>query len=102
MICQMVIDVCGELSARNGLRFDDYTEAVRNLEALAGFPGDVVAVLSRLPGFRTVIVDEYVTIDNARVLRALHEMEPIEAFVRLAAAREHDPDRRTRGLVLRR
>jgi hypothetical protein len=30
-ICQLVIDLAGELSARRGLRFEDYTQAIRNL-----------------------------------------------------------------------
>lgn len=30
-VCQLVIDVAGERSARRGERFQDYTEAVRNL-----------------------------------------------------------------------
>ena len=30
-VCQLVIDICGELSAKRGERFEDYTEAVRNL-----------------------------------------------------------------------
>jgi uncharacterized protein YutE (UPF0331/DUF86 family) len=36
MVCQHVIDIAGELSARNGLRFDDYTDAVRNMRTLGG------------------------------------------------------------------
>jgi uncharacterized protein YutE (UPF0331/DUF86 family) len=90
MICQLIIDICGELSAENGLRFADYTEAVQNLRRLGGFPEDVVAALSRLPGFRKVIVHEYVAIDDARVLRALREMDAIDTFVRLVARRESD------------
>ena len=31
MVAQLVIDIAGELSARRGDRFEDYTEAVRNL-----------------------------------------------------------------------
>jgi len=30
-VCQLVIDVAGDLSARRGDRFEDYTQAVRNL-----------------------------------------------------------------------
>jgi hypothetical protein len=29
MVAQLVIDIAGELSARRGERFEDYTEAVR-------------------------------------------------------------------------
>ena len=31
MVAQLVIDVAGELSARRGDRFEDYTEAVKKL-----------------------------------------------------------------------
>ena len=30
-VCQVVIDIAGEISARRGDRFEDYTQAVRNL-----------------------------------------------------------------------
>ena len=30
-VCQLVIDVAGDISARRGDRFEDYTQAVRNL-----------------------------------------------------------------------
>ncbi|HEX4841038.1 MAG TPA: DUF86 domain-containing protein [bacterium] len=90
MICQMVIDICGELSARAGLAFGDYTEAVTNLRKLGGFPEEVVQPLSRLPGFRNVIVHEYVTMNYERVVEALRETEPIKAFVRLVAQREQE------------
>ncbi len=32
-ICQSVIHIAGELSARKGRTFADYTESIRNLEA---------------------------------------------------------------------
>jgi uncharacterized protein YutE (UPF0331/DUF86 family) len=49
MTCQPVIDIAGELSARRGLRFADYTEAVRNLGAAAGLDDDLVRRLEPLP-----------------------------------------------------
>jgi uncharacterized protein YutE (UPF0331/DUF86 family) len=36
MLCRMVIDACGELSVRAGLRFADYTKAVTNLRTIGG------------------------------------------------------------------
>ena len=80
-ICQIVIDVSGELSARRGLRFEDYTEAVRNLGTLDEFSDDLVRELSLLPGFRNVLVHEYVTLDLDRAVDALDRLEPIEAFI---------------------
>ena len=82
-ICQTVIDVSGELSARNGLRFEDYTEAVRNLALLDEFPGDLVRELSVLPGFRNVLIHEYVTLDLDRAIEALDRLEPIESFIEI-------------------
>lgn len=35
MVTQLVIDIAGELGAARGLRFHDYTEAVRNLAAFS-------------------------------------------------------------------
>ena len=82
-ICQTVIDVSGELSARNGLRFEDYTEAVRNLALLDEFPGDLARELSVLPGFRNVLIHEYVTLDLDRAIEALDRLDPIESFIEI-------------------
>ena len=87
-ICQIVIDVSGELSARKGLRFVDYTEAVRNLAALDEFPEDLVRELSVLPGFRNVLIHEYVTLDLDRAVEALDRLEPIDSFVEIVRRME--------------
>jgi predicted nucleotidyltransferase len=54
-VCQLVIDLAGELSARQGMRFEDYTEAVRNLGAFPEFSPELVRSLERLPGLRNVL-----------------------------------------------
>jgi len=82
-ICQIVIDVSGELSARRGLPFEDYTEAVRNLAAFDEFSEDLVRELSMLPGFRNVLVHEYVTLDLDRAVEALDRLEPVESFMEI-------------------
>ena len=82
-ICQIVFDVSGELSARKGLRFEDYTQAVRNLGALDEFSDDLVRELSLLPGFRNVLVHEYVTLDLDRAVEALDRLEPVESFIEI-------------------
>jgi uncharacterized protein YutE (UPF0331/DUF86 family) len=82
-ICQLVIDISGELSARRGDRFEDYTQAVRNLSRDQRFPLDLVRELERLPGFRNVVVHDYVGLDMDRVLDALDHLEPIERFGRI-------------------
>jgi len=79
-VCQLVIDISGELCARRGERFEDYTEAVRCLAGDARFPADLVEHLAKLPGFRNVLVHEYVALDMDRVVEALDDLEPIERF----------------------
>jgi uncharacterized protein YutE (UPF0331/DUF86 family) len=88
MVAQLVIDIAGELSARRGDRFEDYTEAVRNLARDPRFPPQLVEELERVPGFRNVIIHEYVALDLGRVVDALSRLEPIEDFVRIVAAIE--------------
>jgi uncharacterized protein YutE (UPF0331/DUF86 family) len=82
-VCQLVIDVAGDLSARRGDRFEDYTEAVRNLARDPRFPVEVVRELERLPGFRNVLVHEYVALDLDRAIEALDRLEPVERFLEI-------------------
>ena len=97
-IAQLVIDVAGELSARRGDRFEDYTEAVRNLARDSRFPVAIVTELERLPGFRNVVIHEYVALDLERVVEALDRLEPVEAFCEIVrrlesetSEEEHNP-----------
>jgi uncharacterized protein YutE (UPF0331/DUF86 family) len=83
MVCQLVIDVAGELSARRGDAFQDYTQAIRNLARDPRFPTELVQTLERLPGFRNVVVHEYIALDMERVVEALDELEPIERFLQI-------------------
>lgn len=86
MVAQLVIDIAGEIGAREKLRFDDYTAAVRNLARVEEFPGPLVDDLARLPGFRNVLLHEYVELDYEVAVRALRELEPVEAFVEAVRA----------------
>jgi uncharacterized protein YutE (UPF0331/DUF86 family) len=83
MMAQLVVDLAGELSARRGGRFEDYVEAVRNLTKDARFPKDLVSELERLPGLRNVVIHDYVTLDLELVIRAVHNLEPVERFVEI-------------------
>jgi uncharacterized protein YutE (UPF0331/DUF86 family) len=85
-VCQLVIDIAGDLSARRGERFEDYTQAVRNLERDPRFPAEVVRELARLTGFRNVLVHEYVALDLDRVVEALDKLDPVERFLEIAQA----------------
>ena len=91
-VAQLVIDISGELGARQGLRFEDYTQAVRNLASLESFPPDLVERLARLPGFRNVLLHDYVELDYAIATAALNDLEPVEQFVRIVASMERDAD----------
>jgi uncharacterized protein YutE (UPF0331/DUF86 family) len=79
-ICQLVIDIAGELSSARGESFGDYTEAIRSLAGDQRFSDELVRKLERLPGFRNVLVHEYVALDLDRVIEALDELEPVEEF----------------------
>ncbi len=80
-VCQLVIDIAGELSARRGDRFEDYTEAVRNLAKDDRFPDALVDQLVRLPGFRNILVHEYVALDFERVVDAVRDLSAAEQFL---------------------
>jgi uncharacterized protein YutE (UPF0331/DUF86 family) len=87
-ICQLVIDIAGELAARRGDRFEDYTEAVRTLAADPRLPETLVSRLTRLPGFRNIIVHEYVALDLERVVEALDDLDAVREFARIVAGIE--------------
>ena len=92
-VCKLVIDIAGELSARRGERFEDYTQAVRNLATDARFSADLVRELERLPGFRNVLIHEYVALDMDRVVEALERLDPIDQFVVIVARIESEERR---------
>lgn len=85
MIAQLVIDMAGELAARRGDRFEDYTEAVRTLARDPRFPPDLIRALEPLPGFRNVVIHEYVAIDPMRVIDAARRLDPVERFIEIVA-----------------
>jgi len=80
-VCQAVIDIASELSARRGLRFQTYNDAVQNLTSFPEFPSNIARGLEGLPGFRNIIVHEYATLDYARIIEVLDHLEPVEQFV---------------------
>lgn len=87
-VCQLVIDIAGELAARRGDRFEDYTEAVRLLARDPRFPPDLVEQLEPLPGFRNVVIHEYVALDLQRVVEALDRLDPVERFAEIVRSIE--------------
>jgi uncharacterized protein YutE (UPF0331/DUF86 family) len=87
-VCQLVIDIAGDLSARRGDRFEDYTHAIRNLSRDAAFSPELVRALEPLPGFRNVLLREYVTLDLDRAVEALDRLEPVAEFLEIVRRRE--------------
>jgi uncharacterized protein YutE (UPF0331/DUF86 family) len=88
MVSQLVIDIAGELAARRGDRFEDYTEAIRVLSRDTRFASDLVRQLEPLAGFRNVVIHEYVALDLDRVIEALGRLEPIERFIEIVGEME--------------
>ena len=61
---------------------------MRSLSAYEEFSPELVARLARLPGFRNVLIHEYVALDCEQVVQAIRDLEPVAEFVRRAAALE--------------
>lgn len=85
-VAQGVIDIAAELSARRGLRYADYTEAVDNLAAM-GYPPELVRSLRRLPSFRNIVLHEYVHLELARALEALTQLALVRELLQLVSRR---------------
>jgi uncharacterized protein YutE (UPF0331/DUF86 family) len=85
MVAQLVIDIAGELAARRGDRFEDYAGAIRALSGDERFPPDLVGALEPLPGFRNIVVHEYVALDLNRVVDALNQLGPVDRFCQIVA-----------------
>lgn len=83
MIAQLVIDIAGELASRRGDRFEDYTDAIRSLARDARFSEELVKSLEPVPGFRNIVIHEYVALDLDRVIAATRSLEPIERFIEI-------------------
>ena len=88
MTAQLVIDIAGEMAARRGDRFEDYREAIRSLGRDQRFPPELIATLELLPGFRNVVVHEYITLNLERAVEALQRLDPIERFIEIVSAIE--------------
>jgi uncharacterized protein YutE (UPF0331/DUF86 family) len=92
VVCQAVVDIASELSARRYLRYQDYTQAVQNMAAIPEVPQAVALVLAKLPGFRNVLVHEYLALDYSRVIEALDNLDPVEEFARIVARIETEAE----------
>jgi uncharacterized protein YutE (UPF0331/DUF86 family) len=63
-------------------------EAIRALSQVGGFPDALVEQLLPLPGFRNIVVHEYVELDYDRVIAALDALAPIDQFIAAVAKLE--------------
>ena len=63
---------------------------MRNLARDPRFPPELVGSLERIPGFRNVIVHEYIELDLDRVVSALDDLRPIEQLLAIAAQIQDD------------
>ena len=59
--------------------------AVRSLARDPRFPADLVQELERLPGFRHILVHEYVALDMRRVVEVMNRLEPVKRFLTIVA-----------------
>ena len=66
------------------------TDAVRSLARDSRFPSALVEQLEPIPGFRNVVVHEYVGLDMERVVEALNNLEPLERFAEIVRQIELD------------
>ncbi len=85
VVCQRVIDIAGELSARRGLRFEDYSEAVRNLAIYEDFPDALIRRLEPLPALRNSLVHGTPPVDSERLFDFLGKLDGAERFVQSVA-----------------
>lgn len=88
VVCQSVLDISGELAGRRGIRFQDFTGAVRTLAHIEGFSPALVDSLALLAGFRDILVHEYIEIDYARVIAAVERLEPVDEFIAIVGRLE--------------
>jgi uncharacterized protein YutE (UPF0331/DUF86 family) len=84
-ICQLVIDIAGDLSAQRGERFEKYADAIRNLVRDSRFDAELVNELVKLAGFRNVVVHEYISVDYRLVMEALDNLKPVQRFLEIVA-----------------
>lgn len=80
-LCQLLIDLAGELAARDGLRFETYAEVLAALGGRRDFPPGLADELVPLASFRKVLLHEYVVVDLQRAIDALADLKRIERFV---------------------
>lgn len=80
-VCQLVIDIAGDLSARRGERFEDYTEAVRSLGGTRVSPPRWCAGSNPSRDFATSSSTSTSPSTWLAVVDALDRLGPVEHFL---------------------
>ena len=65
-----------------------HLDHLRDLASIPGFPPGLAAELERLPGFRDLLIHEYVSLDLQRAVEALDRLAPVEQFAELVRRME--------------
>ncbi len=81
-ICQLVIDIAGDLGARRGDHFKTTRKRCATSFAIRA-SGPNWSELERLPGFRNMLVHEYVALDLDRTVEAMDRLAPVTEFVEM-------------------
>jgi uncharacterized protein YutE (UPF0331/DUF86 family) len=85
VVCQRTIDLAAELSSRRRLRFEDYSEAIRNLAIYEEFPDALIRQVEPLADLRNALIHGNGPVEPARVIDALGRMDAVERFVQAVA-----------------
>ena len=80
LVCQRVIDIAGELSTRRRLRFEDYSEAIRNLAIYEELSDSLIRRLEPLPDLRNALVHGNGLVEPAHLMSALDHLDEVERF----------------------
>lgn len=81
LVSQRVIDIAGELSSRRRLRFEDFSEAIRNLAIYEELTDAMIRKLEHLPELRNALIYGNGSADPGHVIEALHHLDGVERFV---------------------
>lgn len=80
---QIVIDIATHiLATSSNVTPQDYADALRKLAQIKVIPSEFARRIAPMPGFRNVLVHEYIEIDTNRVYRNLQD--EVDDFVKFA------------------
>jgi hypothetical protein len=83
MVCQAVLQIAGELSARRQVGFRDFKEAVCNLVIHSEFPAAGAKEIEFLPELRDQLIFNSASLDPQRAIDAFEHVSSVEEFVEI-------------------